>query len=205
MSDDPYVYPGTNILRNKLGIRDAAQLNYHEREITTMRARESVPTGDFDLKHLQAIHKHLFQDVYEWAGQVRIVEISKGTSQFQFRQYIQTGMADVHRRIVGANYFKGFSRKDFAAKAGAIIGDVNYAHPFREGNGRCQLLYLRQLADRAGHALDLSKIDPKAWLEASRRAHQADYDPMCQAISQALRGGGRARGGRDKDPDRGRR
>lgn len=192
MSDDPYVYPGTRILRNKLGIRDAAQLDYHEREITTMRARESVPIGDFDLKHLQAIHKHLFQDIYEWAGQIRTVEMSKGTSQFQFRQYIETGMADVHRRIAGANYFKGFSREEFAAKAGTIIGDVNYVHPFRDGNGRCQLLYLRQLAGRAGLALDLSKIDPEAWLEASLRAHQAEYDPMSQTISQALSDGDRA-------------
>ncbi len=202
MNDDPYVYPGTQVLRNKLGIQDAEALDRAERRFAAQRARMGVPTGDFDLKHLQAIHKHLFQDVYEWAGQVRTVEISKGSSQFQFRQYIETGMADVHRRIAGTNYFKGFSREDFAVKAGTIVGDVNYVHPFREGNGRCQLLYLRQLASRAGLELDLSKIDPKAWLEASRRAHQADYDPMCHAIGQTLRGGGRARGGRDKDPGR---
>lgn len=109
MSDDPYVYPGTCVLLNKLGIADLAQLDYHEREIVTMRAREGIPTGDFDLKHLRAVHRHLFQDVYEWAGEIRTVEISKGGSQFQFRQYIETGMADVHRRLVKASYMKSLS------------------------------------------------------------------------------------------------
>jgi cell filamentation protein len=139
MSDDPYVYPGTTILRNKPGIRDAAQLDAFERHVTTQRAAEGVPTGDFDLSHLQAIHRHLFQDVYDWAGQVRTVELSKGDDQFMFRQYIHTGISDIHRRIVKADYFKGASQADFAAGAGRIIGDINYVHPFREGNGRTQL------------------------------------------------------------------
>ena len=104
MSDDPYVYPGTTILRNKLGIRDAGQLEAFERHVVPQRMAEGLPTGDFDLAHLQAIHRHLFQDVYDWAGEVRTVELNKGGHQFMFRQYIQTGMADVHQRIVKADY-----------------------------------------------------------------------------------------------------
>lgn len=80
MADDPYVYPGTTILRNKLDIRDAATLDLAERRFTTIRARQGIPQGDFDLGHLKAIHHHLFQDVYEWAGKIRTVEISKGES-----------------------------------------------------------------------------------------------------------------------------
>lgn len=186
MSGDPYVYPGTSVLRNKLGLTDAPTLDYHEREITTARARTGVPTGAFDLKHLQAIHGHLFQDVYDWAGKIRTVEISKGGSQFQFRQYIETGMADVHRRIVGAGYFKGTSPQAFAAEAGKIMGDVNYVHPFRDGNGRTQLLYLQQLASRAGHRLDLRRLERDSWMAASRSAHDADYRPMAAAIGQSL-------------------
>ena len=92
MSDDPYLWPGTATLRNKLGILDGDLLDYHERELVTQRTRQGVPGGNFDLAHLRAIHLHLFQDVYDWAGQIRTVEMSKGGSQFQFRQYIQTGM-----------------------------------------------------------------------------------------------------------------
>jgi cell filamentation protein len=204
MSDDPYVYPGTQVLKNKLGIQDPEKLDRVERRFSAQRTRMGVPSGDFDLKHLQAIHGHIFQDVYDWAGKIRTVEISKGASQFQFRQYIETGMADVHRRIVGEDYLKGLSKDEFAAKAGAIMGDVNYVHPFREGNGRCQLLYLRQLASRAGHKLDISKIAPEAWLDASQRAHQADYEPMSKVIRQSLSDRDQARQGRDKGKDRGR-
>ena len=186
MSDDPYVYPGTTVLKNKLGITDAKQLDYHEREITTQRAREGIPRGNFDLKHLQAIHKHLFQDVYAWAGKVRTVEISKNGSQFQFRQYIETGMADVHRRIKQAGYFQGTTRQKFAAEAGKIMGDVNYVHPFREGICRVQLCYQKQLAEKAGHRLDLQKIERKSWMEASRKAHNADYSAMTKSIERAL-------------------
>jgi cell filamentation protein len=153
MNCDPYVYSGTTILRNRLGIKNAAQLNAFERHVTAQRAAEGVPAGNPDLSHLQAIHRHLFQDVYEWAGQIRTVELNKGRDQFMFRQYIQTGMADVHRRIVKANYFKTTSQADFAAGAGEIIGDINYLHPFREGNGRTQLLCRKQLSIVAGHSL----------------------------------------------------
>lgn len=182
----PYVYPGTLIPKNKLGIRDERLLDLHERELVINRIAEGAPTGDFDLKHLQAIHRHLFQDIYDWAGQIRTVEISKDGHRFQFRKYIETGLADVHRRILARDYLTDLSGGGFAEAAAEIIGGVNYVHPFREGNGRTQLLYLKQLAARAGHAIDLKKLSPAAWLEASRRAHQLDHDPMAQAIKGAL-------------------
>jgi len=125
VTDDPYVYPGTTILRNRLGIKDARLLDYYERELVTQRQREGVPAGQFDLDHLKAIHHHLFEDVYEWAGQVRTVEISKGGWQFQFCRFIDTGMADVHRRLEGSAFLQGLPPEDFAAGAGQIIGDVN--------------------------------------------------------------------------------
>ncbi len=186
MSDDPYLYPGSRTLRNKFGLKDAKELDRLERLYSADRAAEGCPKGNFDLSHLQAIHRHLFQDVYEWAGQIRTVEISKNGHQFMFRRFIETGMADVHRRIVAEKYFEGASRDAFAKAAGEIMGDVNYVHPFREGNGRAQLLYLKQLAWRAGHPLDLRKIDGPAWIKASISAHAADYGPMGAAILAAL-------------------
>lgn len=89
MSDDPYVYPGTRCFINKLEITDPVALDAMERRLVIQRSREGIPTDDFDLGHLCAIHEHLFQDVYDWAGQVRIVEISKGGQQFQFRRFIE--------------------------------------------------------------------------------------------------------------------
>ncbi len=142
MSDDPYVYAGTTVLKNRLDITDADELDLMERRLVRVRLEEGVPGGEFDLAHLRAIHRHLFQDMYDWAGEIRTVEIAKGGHQFQFRQYIATGMRDVHRRLEERDFLRGLRRRDFAAAAGPIIGDVNYVHPFREGNGRTQLLYL---------------------------------------------------------------
>ena len=85
MSDDPYVYPGTNVLKNKLGLHDADALDRAERGLVRLRIQEGAPTGEFDLAHLRTIHRHLFQDVYDWAGELRTLEISKDGNQFQFR------------------------------------------------------------------------------------------------------------------------
>ncbi len=187
MSDPDYCYPPDfTVLQNKLGIRDAPTLEAAERRFVAQRLLEAVPTGDFDLDHLRAIHRHLFQDVYEWAGEVRTVEIAKGGSGFQPRRFIGTGMADVHRRIVAAAYFRGTSPERFADGAGLILGDVNHVHPFREGNGRTQLQYLKQLAERAGHGIDLTRLDRDAWMDASRRSHDGLPDAMIQCVREAL-------------------
>lgn len=183
---DPYIYPGTSILRNRLGIFDSSKLDRIERRLVADRIAEGVPTGAFDLTHLRAIHRHLFQDVYDWAGELRTVEIFKGGNQFQFRQYIQTGMADVHRRLVRAGFLERLPVGEFAREAGIIIGDINYIHPFREGNGRTQAQYLKQLGERAGHRIDLKRLDPIVWIEASKASHSADYKLMADVIRGAI-------------------
>jgi cell filamentation protein len=196
MTEDPYLYPGTNVLRNKLEIRDLTALDRAERRLVAQRVKDGIPRGNFDLDHLRAIHRHLFQDIYDWAGKLRTVEISKDGHQFQFRRYIETGMGDVHRRLVKADFLKGLSPEDFARAAGNIIGDVNYVHPFREGNGRTQLQYLKQLAQQAGYGLDLTKLDRTAWLQASREGHHARFDDMARCIKGALGRTGANRGGK---------
>ena len=193
MSDDPYVYPGTSILKNRFGLTNAVDLDRVERLQTANRSLEAIPRGSFDLAHLRAIHRHLFQDVYDWAGELRTVEISKGSQQFQFRQYIQTGMADVHRRLVRTRFLDGLSTPDFAEQAAVIVGDINYIHPFREGNGRTQLHYLKQLAQQAGHRLDLARIEGDRWIEASISSHETEYGPMARIIADALSGPVRGR------------
>jgi cell filamentation protein len=184
--DDPYLYPGVKTLRNRLGITSHSRLQEIERLLVADRISEGAPTGWFDLAHLQAIHRHLFQDIYDWAGELRTVEIYKGAHQFQFCQYIKTGMADVHRRLQAVRFLRGLSASDFAREAAIIIGDVNYVHPFREGNGRTQMQYLKQLASKAGHDLDFERIKPNAWLEASKASFATDYSLMAEAIRGAI-------------------
>jgi cell filamentation protein len=187
MSDTAYCYPPDHVvLKNKLNIRDPERLDYFEREFTTQRSRQGLPTGIFDLKHLRAIHRHIFQDVYDRAGEIRTVEIAKGGHQFQYRRFIEIGMADVHKRLVAGTYLKHLPPKQFAERAGEILGDVKYVHPFREGNGRTQALYLEQLARQAGHPLNLRSIDKQAWMAASKAAHGGNYAPMGDCIYAAI-------------------
>lgn len=101
MSGDPYVDPGTGTLRNRLGITNPAALDRVERRLVAEQIREGVPGGDFDLAHLCAIHRHLFQDIYDWAGEVRTVEIGKGGTGFMPCRVLEIGMGDVHRRKRG--------------------------------------------------------------------------------------------------------
>jgi cell filamentation protein len=184
---DPYVYadaPG--VLKNKFGIKNAKRLEKAERRRVMQRLEEGLPKGNFDLDHLCAIHRHLFQDVYEWAGEIRTVEIARGKHQFMFGSYIVTGMQDVHNRLRTKNFLKDLDAAAFAREAAQIIGDLNYVHPFREGNGRAQVQYLKQLAANAGHPIDLSRLKKAQWIEASKAAHDANYDLMRIAIESAL-------------------
>jgi len=185
---DPYLHPTQPVFRNKLGILDAARLAQVERRLVTQRIAEGPPSGAFDLPHLRAIHRHLFQDLYDWAGEIRTVEIAKNGHQFQFRRFIAVGMANIHQRLVAARFLRGLARGDFVRTAGAIIGDLNYVHPFRDGNGRTQLQYLDQLARQADHPLELAKLSPTGWLEASRAAHNGDYRLMIEEIDRAADG-----------------
>lgn len=202
MSDREYCYPPDyTVLKNKLGLRDAGELEHFEREFVMQRIAQGTPSGNFDLAHLKAIHRHLFQDVYEWAGKIRTVEIAKGGSGFQLRRFVETGVADIHRRLVAGNFLKDLDADTFAREAGQIIGDVNHAHPFREGNGRTQLIYLEQLARQAGHPLNLTRLDRDRWTEASREAHFGRYEAIGACIARAIginRERERERGSRDR-------
>lgn len=81
MADELYCYPGSIVLKNKMGIRDMEQLHETERKLTMLRILELLDKpvrGAFDLRHLQAIHAYIFRDVYDWAGELRKVDIAKG-------------------------------------------------------------------------------------------------------------------------------
>jgi len=183
--DDPYQYPGTNVLINHLGIKDQKLLDQRERQLADVRCEFDMPKGDFNLEHLQAIHRHIFQDIYPWAGELRTVEINKRGDQFIPSHLIQNGMRDVHKRLVQMDFLKGLKKSDFARNAGEIIGDVNHIHPFREGNGRAQMQYLKQLAMQAGHLFRISSVQPEQWIEASREAHLGNYQLMASIIDRS--------------------
>ena len=118
-SSDPYKYPGTNVLKNIPGIRDEAALQQYEYEQTALRAdqlrQHSLPVR-FDLIHLQSLHKHLFQDVYVWAGDLRIVDISKGGAMFALSHYIESEGRKMSADLAAANNLRGLNKTQFVQR-----------------------------------------------------------------------------------------
>src|SRR4030081_3294572 len=89
---DPYCYPGTTVLIDRLGLRDQAKLDALEAEMTAQRFQESFSSGRFSYRHWRAVHRHLFQYVYSWASKIRTVRISKSGSAFCYPEHIDREM-----------------------------------------------------------------------------------------------------------------
>ncbi len=170
-SSDPYTFPGTDVLRNVPDIRDPQRLAAFEANATAARLTEldaAQLKGRFDVAHLKAIHWYIFQDVYSWAGEFRTVNLSKGGHLFGFAAFIQPALDDVLRRLSGENYLIGAEPQRFAQRAGFCLGEINAIHPFRDGNGRAQREFIRELGLQAGFLIDWAKITREQIMAASR-------------------------------------
>jgi cell filamentation protein len=165
-TDDPYTYENSTVLVNKLDLRDQSELDEFEAEITNARAREPLPEGKLDFAHFCAVHHHLFQDIFDWAGNPRTVRISKQGSAFCFPEYIDAQANKLFSSLKAKRYLENLPTKEFAENAAHFLAELNAIHVFREGNGRTQLAFFALLADRAGQTLDLEKLDPGAMLHA---------------------------------------
>jgi cell filamentation protein len=164
--DDPYCYPNSRILKNRADIRSPESLETFEIRSTSLRATEPLPNGPLDPVHYRAIHRHLFQDVYDWAGEYRSIRIAKGGSMFCYPEHISEQMDLLFKQLQGASFTLSTAPKDFAAAAASFLADLNAIHPFREGNGRTQLTFLFLLGERSGFALDMTRIRPQEMLSA---------------------------------------
>ena len=155
MSDDPYLDSESGVLANLLAIADPAALATAEATIVAARTRQldqrPLP-GGYDVAHLQAFHRHLFGDVYPWAGDFRMVNIARSASFGDWR-HIRTYLDRVLGDLASENYLVGLGREEFVRQLAHYFGEVNAAHPFREGNGRTQRAFFRQLARDAGWSL----------------------------------------------------
>jgi len=185
VSDD-YCYAGTIVLKNKLDLRDAAELADFEAEVSDARADEEAPAGDLDFKHFKAVHGHLFQDVYDWAGEIRTVRISKDDSMFRYPENIEGEARKLFSQLKKEGYLKNLSAKDFAGKSAHFLSELNAIHAFREGNGRTQLSFFLLLAEKAGHSIDLEELDPEAFLDAMIASFKGDEAPLAAVIEDLV-------------------
>lgn len=189
---DLYVYPGTRVLRNIPGIRDDATLRDFEYEQTKLRIeelRENPIPGKFDLEHLKAIHAHVFQDVYEWAGKIRTVNISKNGDAFAQPAFIESSAKQISAAIAEENNLQGLEKPKFVERLAQHYADWNALHPFREGNGRVTRELIGQIARQAGYELDQTRIDnsKEQWNIAARRSFHGDLSPVSAILTEAIR------------------
>jgi cell filamentation protein len=189
---DPYSYPGTRVLKNIPGIRDEATLREFEYEQTKLRIeelREKPIPGQFDLAHLKAIHAHVFQDVYEWAGHTRTVNISKNGDRFAQAGLVEGAAQQISRALARENKLQGLEKPQFVDRLAVCYADWNALHPFREGNGRATRELIGQLAREAGYELDQTRIDndKDQWNDAARRSFHGDVAPVKQILAEAIR------------------
>ena len=138
------------------------------------------------ITHYRSIHHHLFQDVYSWAGEARTVRIGKGGNWFCYPENLQSHMTVVFSRLERDNYLAGTDRRAFAARAADLLAEINAGHPFREGNGRTQLAFLKLLALNAGIPYDDSALDPAAMLVAMTRSFHRDLSSPTLLIESLL-------------------
>lgn len=188
MPDDPYADPVTGVLRNRLGLSAAAELEAAEREIThaaLILLRETPVLSAYDLSHLCAVNRKIFGDIYDWAGQVRTVAISKG-SLFCLPQYIEPSAAEIFRQLRHENFLRSLERDAFLDRLTYYLGEVNAIHPFREGNGRTQRAFFEQLADDAGFTLAWQHLDAARNIAASAAIMRGDAAPMRKMLDELV-------------------
>ena len=160
------------ILENKLGLINPTDLAREEERISKKRAAElfdsklldSFPVGKFAT--LQAIHKYLFEDIYDFVGEIRTVDIAKGNFRFAPIMYLQAALDSIDK----------MPQSNFDEIVEKYV-EMNSAHPFREGNGRSTRIWLdHTLKNEIGKVVDWSKVDKKDYLLAMERSPIKDVE-----------------------------
>jgi len=160
------------MLENKLGLTSSAELARMEEQLSKKKAvllfekgiLDSLPAGKFST--LQAIHRYLFEDIYEFAGEIRKVNMAKGNFRFAPLMYLGAALENIDK----------MPQSDFDEIIEKYV-EMNIAHPFREGNGRSARIWLdHMLKQEIGKVIDWSKVDKEDYLLAMERSPVKDIE-----------------------------
>ena len=165
-----YCYPDSNVLKNKLNIRDNKLLKTAEEEITLIKQMELLKKpikGNFSKAHLMNIHKFIFEDMYSFAGKIRREQISKADTMFYPPNLIDRELDKVFAKIKEKNMLRETDEEKVFDNLAYVMAELNVIHPFREGNGRTIREFIRLMAKRMGYDLNWGNVDKEELLEAS--------------------------------------
>ncbi len=183
-------YEGTTCLINKFDIRDEEKLSELEADITFAKASilEAIPNStSFDINHYKAIHKFLFEDLYEWAGEFRTVEISKKGTDFCSVKELERVASNCFERLKEKNFFQNLKKKDFIEEIVDLYCVTNMLHPFREGNGRTQRIFITHLIRYNGYDFNFSSIDSDFLMLATIQAANGVTDYLKQIFCENIK------------------
>jgi cell filamentation protein len=186
--DAKYCYPGSFVLKNRLNISDKEALVVAEREITAatiLQIKERPVRGRFDFKHLRDIHRAIFQDIYTWAGTPRTVDIAKGDA-FCLSQHIGSYAESLFAQLKQERFLADKTQDEMPERLTWYLSEINVLHPFREGNGRTQRVFIEYLAQYAGFSVDFSQVTGKEMIEASVLSFHSKYEMMTEMFQRIL-------------------
>ncbi|MBC6448492.1 Fic/DOC family protein [Actinokineospora xionganensis] len=187
--DDPYTDPATGVLLNLLDIADRPTLIAVERDLAFLRdqsMRRQPPPGGFDFAHLCDYHRHLFGDIYAWAGTPRHVDIARDESPFAHWRYIEQSMTGLLTALREEHLLAGLDRTEFLERFTYYFVEVNVIHPFREGNGRTQRAFFRHLAAHIGWDMDISRVTGERYIEGCKAGMVGDLGPLTDLFDTVL-------------------
>lgn len=178
-------------MANKLGITNAAELELAEYDITaknTQRILQQPCPKVFDFNLLLSLHRELFSEIYDFAGKVRTVNISKPDSPvpFCYVDFIPSEANRIFGELAADRYLVGLAQLPFSEKLAYYASEINALHPFREGNGRTTRLFLDLLCNNAGYFIDFALASRRAILYADTAAFAGDLAPLKDLYRQII-------------------
>lgn len=190
MSTDPYSQDG--VLKNKFGEKDPKKLEILEKRSTIrgwIKLQNELiasPNLKLDAALIKKIHKNLFEDVYDWAGEYRTVNIVKGKTMFANALYVPAALEDLVTKLNRDIASKSITANNISEKLAYYYGELNMIHPFREGNGRTQKIFIEKVADKLGYSLQLEKVDSKKLLEVTIESVNGTGRPLKKVFEEVI-------------------
>lgn len=186
---EDYFYPGTTVLRNKLDIRDPVILARADDDLSWQRLvelRDWPIAGKFDVAHYRAVHRYVFQDLYDWAGEFRTTNMGKGLSEFAKYPLVEQGVGEILLDLHSEDVLRGRTREQFCERGAYYFWALNMIHGFREGNGRAQKEFIRMIGEQGGHRVEWNRVSRGELISAaSLSVQRADHAALVPLLLKA--------------------